>query len=154
MIGFTYLADIFSKFTIFLGQVTFGVIVIAIGFYLSNVVAKLIAKSSAPEASILAAVSRVAILILGFAMGLQQMGIAEDVVIIAFGLVLGAISIAAGLAFGLGGKDSAANYCKVSSKNLLKSKPYFLGMANSLSSTRVRSIESGVLSTSPEENSK
>ena len=41
-------------------------------------------------------------------MGLQQMGVATDIVNLAFGLLLGAISVAIAIAFGLGGRDLAA----------------------------------------------
>ncbi len=38
-------------------------------------------------------------------MALQQMGIAANIVNLAFGLILGAIAVAVALAFGLGGRD-------------------------------------------------
>jgi hypothetical protein len=41
-------------------------------------------------------------------MALQHVGVAEDIVTLAFGLVLGAIAVAAAIAFGLGGKDAAS----------------------------------------------
>jgi hypothetical protein len=41
-------------------------------------------------------------------MALQQMGIASDIVNLAFGLLLGAIAVAIALAFGLGSRDVAA----------------------------------------------
>jgi hypothetical protein len=40
-------------------------------------------------------------------MGLRQMGIANDIVNLAFGLLLGAIAVAVALAFGLGARDIA-----------------------------------------------
>ena len=40
-------------------------------------------------------------------MGLRQMGIADDIVNLAFGLLLGAIAVAVALAFGLGARDIA-----------------------------------------------
>jgi hypothetical protein len=43
------------------------------------------------------------------AMALQQMGIAPNIVNLAFGLLLGAIAVAVAIAFGLGGRDVAAN---------------------------------------------
>ena len=43
------------------------------------------------------------------ALGLRQMGIAEDIVNMTFGIVLGAIAVAAALAFGLGARDIAAH---------------------------------------------
>jgi hypothetical protein len=41
-------------------------------------------------------------------MALQQMGVATNIVNLAFGLLVGAIAVAIALAFGLGGRDIAS----------------------------------------------
>jgi hypothetical protein len=61
----------------------------------------------ASERSGLARLARVAILGLVIAMGLRAMGIADDIVNLAFGLTLGAVAVAFALAFGLGGREAA-----------------------------------------------
>jgi hypothetical protein len=48
---------------------------------------------------------RIAILGVVIAMGLRAMGIADDIVNLAFGLTLGAVAVA--LSFGLGGREAA-----------------------------------------------
>ena len=53
------------------------------------------------------AVARGAILGLVLAMGLRAMGIADDIVNLAFGLTLGAVAVALALSFGLGGREAA-----------------------------------------------
>ena len=50
---------------------------------------------------------RFAILALVLAMGLRAMGIADDIVNLAFGLTLGAVAVAVALSFGLGGREAA-----------------------------------------------
>jgi hypothetical protein len=40
-------------------------------------------------------------------MALRQMGVANEIINLAFGLLLGAIAVAAALAFGLGGREVA-----------------------------------------------
>jgi len=55
----------------------------------------------------LASIARIAILGLVLAMGLKAMGLADNIVNMAFGFTLGAVAIAAALAFGLGGRDAA-----------------------------------------------
>jgi hypothetical protein len=52
--------------------------------------------------------ARIAIIIFSAALALREMGIAESIVNLAFGLLLGAVAAAADLAFGLGGRDAAA----------------------------------------------
>jgi hypothetical protein len=48
------------------------------------------------------------ILVFAGAMALRQMGIANEIVVLAFGMLTGAIALAAALAFGLGGREVAA----------------------------------------------
>ena len=90
------------------GQVLVGVIVFGIGLYLSNLAFNLIASSGSRQARVLAQTARISIIALVSAMALQQMGIATNIVNLAFGLLLGAIAVAIAIAFGLGGRDIAA----------------------------------------------
>ncbi|RMF65008.1 MAG: hypothetical protein D6742_13670, partial [Cyanobacteria bacterium J069] len=89
-------------------RVLVGVIVFGVGLYLANLAFNLIAGSGGRQARILAQAARIAIIALVSAMALQQMGIATDIVALAFGLLLGAIAVALAIAFGLGGRDVAA----------------------------------------------
>ena len=75
---------------------------------LANLAAKTIQASGAAQAGMLALAARMAILVLSGAMALRQMGLANEIVNLAFGLLLGAIAVAVALAFGLGGRDIAA----------------------------------------------
>ena len=45
-------------------------------------------------------------------MSLREMGLANEIITIAFGLLLGAIAVAAAIAFGIGGRDLAADTLK------------------------------------------
>ena len=56
-----------------------------------------------------AGIARVAILGLVLAMGLKSMGLADNIVNMAFGFSIGSAAIAFALAFGLGGRDAAKN---------------------------------------------
>lgn len=89
-------------------QVLFGAIVFAIGLYFANLAFRLITSSGTHQAVFLGQAARIAIIILVGAMALQRMGIAPDIVNLAFGLLLGAIAVAIALAFGLGARDIAA----------------------------------------------
>ncbi|NEP33640.1 MULTISPECIES: mechanosensitive ion channel [unclassified Moorena] len=88
-------------------RVLSGLVVLAIGLFLANFAFNLITGSGARQSNILAQVARIAIIAFSLALGLQQMGIAPDIVNLAFGLLLGAIAVAIALAFGLGGRDVA-----------------------------------------------
>jgi F0F1-type ATP synthase membrane subunit c/vacuolar-type H+-ATPase subunit K len=56
-------------------------------------------------------------------MGLRFMGIADDIVLLAFGLILGAAAVAAALAFGLGGRDAASKVAKTWADKVTKTPP-------------------------------
>jgi Mechanosensitive ion channel, conserved TM helix len=107
LLNFTALADLLAELVQLGGQVILGLIILAIGAYLANLAADLIRSSGTSNASLLALIARVAILVLAGAMALRQMGIANEIVNLAFGLLLGAVAVAAALAFGFGGREVA-----------------------------------------------
>jgi hypothetical protein len=109
LLGFVLLADLVSEFTAFAGQVILGLIIFTIGLYLANLAANTVQASGAAQASWLAMAARVSILVLAGAMALRQMGLANEIINLAFGLLLGAIAVAMALAFGLGGRELAAH---------------------------------------------
>lgn len=102
------LTALVSGIVVISGRILAGLIVFAIGLYLANLAFSLITSSGGRQSRILGQVARVSIIALVSAMALQQMGIASDIVNLAFGLLVGAIAVAIALAFGLGGRDVAA----------------------------------------------
>ena len=102
-LGFILLADLISKFTFFVGHLFLGLIIFAIGLYLANLASQTIRTSQTSQATIVGRVAYLAIMILGTAMALREMGLAEEIVNLAFGLILGALAIAFAIALGLGG---------------------------------------------------
>jgi hypothetical protein len=108
LLNFELLAEGLAQFTAFAGQVILGLIVFAFGLYFANLAATTIQATGAAQSGLLAVAARVAILVLAGAMALRQMGLANEIVNMAFTLILGAIAVAVALAFGLGGRDVAA----------------------------------------------
>jgi hypothetical protein len=108
LLGFGSVAELVTSFAAFAGQVILGLIVFAIGLYLANLAAKTIKASGAAQVGMLALAARVSILALAGAMALRQMGLANEIINLAFGLLLGAVAVAAALAFGLGGRETAS----------------------------------------------
>ncbi len=101
------LTNITQSVLVIAGQILTGLVVVAIGLFLANLAYRLINAAGNRQAAILAQAARIVIVVLVSAMGLQRMGIAPDIVNLAFGLSLGAIAIASAIAFGLGGRDVA-----------------------------------------------
>ena len=60
-----------------------------------------------PQKRLAAVFTRVTVIVLAGAMALSQMGLADSIINLAFGLTLGGIALAVALAFGLGGRDVA-----------------------------------------------
>ncbi|TKB65228.1 MAG: hypothetical protein E8D47_08875 [Nitrospira sp.] len=93
--------------------VTASVILLA-GYFLSNFVSRavLIAAVNAglPPARIIATCSRWGIQILAGAMALEQLGIAQHIVVVGFGITWGGIVLAGAIAFGLGAADLAKGF--------------------------------------------
>ncbi|BAZ09240.1 TM helix repeat-containing protein [Calothrix sp. NIES-4071] len=92
---------------IILGRILAGLIIFAIGLFFANLAFNIIASTGNAQARILGQIARISIITLVSAMALQQIGVAPDIVNLAFGLLLGAIAVAISLAFGLGGRDIA-----------------------------------------------
>lgn len=107
LLGFVLLADLVTEFVGFAAQVILGLVIFAVGLYLANLAAETVDASGVKQSGLLALVARVSILVLAGAMALRQMGLANEIINLAFGLLLGAIAVAAALAFGLGGREVA-----------------------------------------------
>jgi hypothetical protein len=63
-----------------------------------------------PSARIISLLVRVLIISFAVSMGFEELGIGQETVLLAFGLVFGALMLGMALAFGLGGKDLAREY--------------------------------------------
>jgi hypothetical protein len=107
LLGFEAIALMLANFVRLLGSILLGLLVIALGLYLANLADNAIRSSNVQNSNLLATVARYAIILLTATMGLRQMGIAEDIITLAFGLTLGAAAIAAAIAFGWGGRHLA-----------------------------------------------
>lgn len=107
ILNFGSLQDLSLKLTVLLGDILLGVIIIAIGIVIANYVAKLIKNTSLVNKEQIAVLAKVVIIIFVGAMGLRQMGVANDIINLAFGFTIGALAVAFAIAFGIGGKDLA-----------------------------------------------
>ncbi len=103
-LGIEIISDVFSKVLEFGGGVLIGSVILIIGNFLSTIAYN---KLSGSGNQALAGIARVAILGLVLAMGLKSMGLADNIVNMAFGFSIGSAAIAFALAFGLGGRDAA-----------------------------------------------
>ncbi|KQC29500.1 mechanosensitive ion channel [Flagellimonas eckloniae] len=102
---FVQLTAILETITNLSGKVLFGLIIIMIGNWVSIIAKNAFAKND--NNSFVASVLRIAILAIFLAMGLKTMGMADDIINLAFGITLGTIAVTVALSFGLGGRSAA-----------------------------------------------
>lgn len=106
LLGFAELTAMLDTVLGLGGQVLFGAVVIAAGVMIANLIAKIV--GGADGSSMAASVVRYAAILLFAFMGLQFMGVGEEIVQTAFSALVIGIAVAGSLAFGLGGREWAA----------------------------------------------
>ena len=86
-------------------QIIFGLLILVVGNAIAKFAHDAVLRSQ--SSSFLASLARYVVLALFIAIALRTMGIADDIVNLAFGLTLGALAVAFALSFGLGGREAA-----------------------------------------------
>lgn len=101
---FNQLSDILATVNAYGGKILFGLVILVIGNWIAGLV---YANMAAKENAFLASIVRMAIIAIFLAIGLNTMGIADEIINLAFGLTLGTIALTVVLSFGLGGREAA-----------------------------------------------
>lgn len=102
------LTDILNELLALSGSIMFGLLIMAFGNYLSKLAYKNLMKSD--DNKFIANIAKWTILGMFLAISLRAMGIANEIVYLAFGLTLGAVAVAFALMFGLGGREAAGKH--------------------------------------------
>ncbi len=105
---FKELAGVLRSFVQFAGDVILAMIVVLVGLWLANIAAAAVKERGKG----LALTVRIVVLAFTGAIALSHINLGGQIVELAFGLILGAICVAAALAFGLGGREFAAGKLK------------------------------------------
>lgn len=123
ILGWEQVTDYLKQIVLYLPNVIIALVLLFFGAVLANFLFKVV-KSAATNAKLfsadlLAGLARWSILVFSFMAALIQLQIAEELIRLLFaGLVL-MVSLAGGLAFGLGGKDYAARLLEKLKKDIL-----------------------------------
>jgi hypothetical protein len=110
LLGFDALGELMAGVAVFAGHVLLALVILALGLFLSNLAAKSILAAGTGQAELLAVAARIAIVTLAGAMALGEIGAAREIIMLAFGLIVGAVAVAAAIAFGIGGREIAARH--------------------------------------------
>jgi hypothetical protein len=108
MLNLDPLAQLLTGFIVLASQIILGLLIFGVGLWLATWAANFIIESDWPHKYFLALVARIAIIVLALFMALTQMGLANSIITLAFGIPLIGVALAIGLAFGLGGRETAA----------------------------------------------
>jgi hypothetical protein len=115
-LGLPIVSDMLNSIFLYIPNVVAAIIVLVLGLLMGNLLAAVV-RTAASNAGLknaegLGKISLYAIVVFAASIALIQLGIGEEIVVSAFGFVFGAAALALALAFGLGGRDVAANYLK------------------------------------------
>ncbi|TDQ29089.1 mechanosensitive ion channel [Zeaxanthinibacter enoshimensis] len=108
ILGLDRLTETLNQILEVTGQILFGLVILAIGNYISVIIYDTLRKGN--NNRFIAGLVRWASLALFIAIALRTMGIANEIVELAFGLTLGAIAVAVALSYGLGGREAAGEH--------------------------------------------
>ena len=104
-LDFLHLSEILETVTNYSGKILFGLAILMVGNWLSNVAANGFSKSKSNP--FVTSIIRIAIIAIFLAIGLGAMGIADNIINLAFGISLGTVALTIILSFGLGGRAAA-----------------------------------------------
>lgn len=126
ILGLAEVTNFLNSIIIYLPNVVVATIILAIAFLLGNLTYTVVRSSTKAagviNAGLLATIIRWSIVIFGLMAALLQLGIAKSLVNTIFIGVIAALSLATGLAFGLGGRDEAALILKKIRENITEKK--------------------------------
>jgi hypothetical protein len=111
-LGLPAVSDVLRQLLLWLPNLVVAIAVLIFGGLAANWLAGLVrgatAKADLGNADLLAGIARVAVWAFAIVIAVNQVGIARDLVNILFMAIVGALALALGLAFGIGGRDTAA----------------------------------------------
>lgn len=120
--GLSRVTDVLNQLLFYIPNVIVAVVIGFVGLIFANLVADLVRHSvrtvGATSAKTLAALARYSIVFFTVLVVLNQLGIAQDLIRILFTGIVAMLSIAGGLAFGLGGKDLAREMLQELKRNV------------------------------------
>jgi flagellar biosynthesis protein FliQ len=113
LLGLSYITDLLSRVLLFVPKVLVALLILAFGAYFArfvgNAVCAYCRNISLQDADLMGAMARYAILVFVILVALDQVNIGGDIVRQTFLILLAGVVLAVALAFGLGGREWAAD---------------------------------------------
>jgi len=113
-LGLPKASDVLTSLFAYVPKVIASLLVLVVAMFLASFVSGIVqtaaGNANMPRPEVFAGVSRWAIIIFAVTIALGELGIATLLVTATFNIILAGICFALAIAFGLGGKDTAARY--------------------------------------------
>jgi hypothetical protein len=108
-LGLESINQMFGMMLSYIPTIIAALIIVILGMIVGEFVRAIVLASAGNVEGVptLAKVAKTAVILIAIFMALQQVGVAGDIVTSAFTLILGAVALAFGLAFGLGNRELA-----------------------------------------------
>jgi hypothetical protein len=110
-LGLPAVSNVLQQFLLWIPNLVVAVVVLVIAGLAANAFSNLVrgatAQAGFDNPDTLATIARVAVWAFGIVVAVNQIGVAQELVNTLFMGFVGALALAAGLAFGLGGRDTA-----------------------------------------------
>ena len=110
-LGLPAVSAVFQQFLLWIPNLVVAVVVLVIAGLAANALGDLVRGSTAQAGfsnpDLLETITRIAVWSFGIVVAVNQIGVAQELVNTLFMGFIGALALAAGLAFGLGGRDTA-----------------------------------------------
>src|SRR3712207_3215753 len=104
-LGISAISDVLAQFIAYIPQIIAAILILVLATLLANFVAGIV--RGATGSSVVGSVAQYGIIVFAAFAALTQLGIAEELIAPTFLILLGAVALAAALAFGLGGQSVA-----------------------------------------------
>jgi hypothetical protein len=106
-----FVNQLIAEFFLYLPRLVSALLILLLGLLLANFLSRAAllgaVNSGVPSPRLISVVVRLLVMVLSFAMALEQLRIAPHIVLAAFIIAFGALMLGLALAFGLGGRDVA-----------------------------------------------
>ncbi len=122
VLGLPQLSSLINGLVDYIPNVIVAVVVLMVGAILADILGELVSGTShaigASTANLLGAIAKYAVVVFSIMIALSELGIASTIINTLITGFVAMIALAGGLAFGLGGKDTAADILDAIKRNL------------------------------------
>ncbi|MBI4396016.1 MAG: hypothetical protein HY548_02900 [Elusimicrobia bacterium] len=109
----TVVSELLERFVLFIPQLLGAILVMAGGFILGHFLGEIVLNAAKandlPGAGTLSKMTRMTVVVFAAVIALEKLGLDTAIIRSSFQIILGTVGLAAAIAFGLGGRDAAAD---------------------------------------------